>query len=642
MMTILGALADQNLFQPHFKGDSWNAWRAFLGALFALPLSEADLAVYRQCTGHSAPPRAPFNEAALVVGRRGGKSRVLALIAVFLGCFKDYRPHLASGEKATIAVLAAKRDQARSIFGFINGLLSETPLLAAMVVDATEERIVLNNRVVIEIATASFRTSRGYSFAAVLADEIAFWHSDESSANPDVEIVRALRPGMSTIPGSILLMASSPYAKRGELYNAYRRHYGKDESRVLVWKADTATMNPRVDPAVISEAYESDPESARAEYGAEFRTDLADFVAREAVDAVTMLGRRELPPEPGVQYQAFCDPSGGISDAMTLAVAHLAGNTCILDAVHEVRPPFDPEVAVAECAALLKRFDVARVIGDKYAGEWPRARFREHGISFEQSVRPKSDLYGDLLPLINGRRIELLDHPRLAAQLVGLERKTARSGKDSIDHTPGGHDDLANAVAGVLVGLDLDRRPSLVRSGAMLVDGAPVVPHPRGCFDIFASMASDKHGKIATAYFALNVDRSPPLMLLDFDVAYLDGKTFRAVASRVDELGKTVKGHRRLAVTLLAVEELADIVRGAVQEIGVGLLPFVAGDYQRLSITAAHHVSNGGFKISGLAHEKAQGEIFHAAMDFTSGVAFEENALRAALLYGISGTFGVN
>ena len=83
------------------------------------------------------------------------------------------------------------------------------------------------------------------------------------------------------------------------------------------------------------------------------------------------------------------------------------------------------------------------------AGLWPAARFAEHGIAFEQSARPKSDLYCDLLPLLNAKRVELLDNPRLAAQLVGLERRTARSGRDTVDHTPGGHDDLANVVAGV-------------------------------------------------------------------------------------------------------------------------------------------------------------------------------------------------
>src|SRR4029077_17340933 len=119
------------------------------------------------------------------------------------------------------------------------------------------ETIELTNRVVIEISTASFRTARGYAFAAVLCDEIAFWRSDESSANPDVEIMRALRPGMASIPGSILLLASSPYAKKGELYNAFRRHFGKDDGRVLVWKAPTETMNPSIDASIIAEAYES-------------------------------------------------------------------------------------------------------------------------------------------------------------------------------------------------------------------------------------------------------------------------------------------------------------------------------------------------------------------------------------------------
>jgi hypothetical protein len=67
------------------------------------------------------------------------------------------------------------------------------------------------------------------------------------------------------------------------------------------------------------------------------------------------------------------------------------------------------------------------------------------GIRCEQSAEPKSSLYTNLLPLLNSNRIELLDHTRLVAQLCGLERRTTRSGRDSIDHAPGGHDDLAAA-----------------------------------------------------------------------------------------------------------------------------------------------------------------------------------------------------
>jgi hypothetical protein len=63
----------------------------------------------------------------------------------------------------------------------------------------------------------------------------------------------------------------------------------------------------------------------------------------------------------------------------------------------------------------------------------------------------KSDIYLNLLPLINSDRVELLDHPRLTAQLCSLERRTSRGGKDSIDHPPGAHDDVVNAAAGAII-----------------------------------------------------------------------------------------------------------------------------------------------------------------------------------------------
>jgi hypothetical protein len=46
---------------------------------------------------------------------------------------------------------------------------------------------------------------------------------------------------------------------------------------------------------------------------------------------------------------------------------------------------------------------------------------------------------------------DLLDHEWMVMQLTLLERRTSRAGKDSIDHAPGAHDDIANAVTGALV-----------------------------------------------------------------------------------------------------------------------------------------------------------------------------------------------
>jgi hypothetical protein len=286
---------------------------------------------------------------------------------------------------------------------------------------------------------------------AVIADEVAFWR-DESSANPDAEIIGALRPGMATVPGSLLLAISSPYSRRGVLWDAYHRHFGKDGDPVFVWQGASASMNPTIDPAIIARAYEEDEASASAEYGAEFRRDIESFVSREAIAAVVVPERRELPPVEGVRYFGFCDPSGGSSDSMTLAIAHTEGEprVAVLDALREVRPPFSPDAVVTEFAALLKRYGVARVTGDRYAAEWCAERFRKAGVYYKPAERPKSDLYREFLPMVNSASVELLDHPKLLAQLCSLERRTARNGRNSIDHPPNGHDDLANVVAGVV------------------------------------------------------------------------------------------------------------------------------------------------------------------------------------------------
>jgi hypothetical protein len=118
--------------------------------------------------------------------------------------------------------------------------------------------------------------------------------------------------------------------------------------------------------------------------------------------------------------------------------------------VRERRPPFSPDDVVQEFAEVLKAYGIHEVTGDRYAGEWPRERFRVHQIKYVPAEKPKSDLYRDLLPILNSGRLELLDLSKLTSQLIGLERRTARGGRDSIDHAPGAHDDVANSVAGMV------------------------------------------------------------------------------------------------------------------------------------------------------------------------------------------------
>lgn len=472
-MTILDAMRDPALFGPWFDPASWRAWSAFLAALFALPMSDADVDVFRQCTGRTTPPKSPAREAWVVVGRRGGKSRIAAAIAVYLACFADHRANLAPGEVGTVALIAADRRQARTLMRYIAGFFDAVPMLGQMVTGRTKESITLANRIVIEVHTASFRSVRGYTLVAVIADEIAFWMSDEAGANPDVEIINGLRPGLATT-GGLLLAISSPYARRGVLWNAHRRHFGVDDDPVLVWQAPTDVMNPRVDRQVIADAYAEDEASAAAEYGAAFRRDVETFISRETVQACVVPGRIELPPTLAHRHVAFTDAAGGSGqDSFTLAIAHAergagegAAPRVVVDALREVKPPFSPDDVVRDFVALLRRYGIASVHGDRYAGDWVAERFRRYGIDYQPSAQTKSDLYRDLLPVLNSGQVELLDAPRLLAQLTALERRVARGGRESIDHPPRGHDDVANALAGVCA-VARWREQHLVR----LVDG---------------------------------------------------------------------------------------------------------------------------------------------------------------------------
>ena len=237
---------------PSFTDPSWAPWHTFLGAVFGLELDTDEIGRYRHCTGRRQAPTQPVREVWTIVGRRGGKSQVAALLTVFLALFRRYT--LARGERGVVMVLAADRRQARVVMRYIGGLIDAVPALAAKITRRTAEAIDFNNGISVEIHTSSFRSVRGYTVVAAILDEVAYWPTEESAA-PDSEVVTALRPAMATVPGALLVAISSPYARRGELYRAHRDHFGTDGDDVLVWQADTRTMNPAIDPTIIERAY---------------------------------------------------------------------------------------------------------------------------------------------------------------------------------------------------------------------------------------------------------------------------------------------------------------------------------------------------------------------------------------------------
>jgi hypothetical protein len=463
LIAMRAALAERDLFGEILVGDSWAVWRVLLIAICGEKLTDGERAVFRELTGREREPLTLVDEAWMICGRRSGKTRAAAVLASYIAALCDHTEALAPGERGTLPIMAASIWQAARAFGYLDGIFSTVPTLRELVVGQTADTLSLSTGVDIECRPASFRTIRGATAIGAIADEVAFWRSDELSRNPDKLILDAVRPALATTGGPLIVI-SSPYAQKGELWGAYTRDFGASgDPHILVAKGASRTLNPTLSARVVERARERDPLAAKSEYFAQFRSDIASYVEAEVVEAALSRGIVVRPPIAKQGYVGFVDPSGGSSDSMTLAIAHREVERFVLDLVLERRPPFSPDAVVSEFAATLKGYQVGRVFGDRYAGEWPREVFRQRGVTYEPAEKVKSDIYLAFLPLLNSGRVDLLDNPKLVTQVCSLERRTARGGRDSIDHAPGAHDDVANAAAGALV--SADEAPSLKQEG---------------------------------------------------------------------------------------------------------------------------------------------------------------------------------
>jgi hypothetical protein len=450
--TITAALRDPNLFGP-FLGDdlsTWQGWLTALRVLYGLPVrSPESHALIRRCTGRDPVqlPAAGFNEALFLVGRRSGKSRTAAVIGAYEAVLAGHEAKLARGERGVVAVVAPTKNQGRVVRDYLRAIFDAT-VLAEEVVSETDGGFELRTGTRVEVMAGHWRTVRGFTLLAAIVDELAFMGLDEEAkVRSDAELIAALRPGLATTGGK-LVGITSPHARKGFCWAAYRRHWGSNAESTLVWNCSSRTMNPTLSQAVVDRALAEDLAKAKAEYLGEFRDDVAAFIDPALVERLVVRGRRELPPRDGVRYVAFVDPSGGRGDEAALCIAHREGRAVVIDLLRRYPAPHDPHAVVTRMVAEVRRFGCHRVTGDNYAAEWVARAFAGAGVAYTQCDKARSALYLELLPRLCSGEVELPDDPALVAQLAGLERRTRSGGKDVIDHPPGGHDDLANAVAG--------------------------------------------------------------------------------------------------------------------------------------------------------------------------------------------------
>jgi hypothetical protein len=432
--------------EKDLKEGTWDSWITFLKALYGLPMVAKEKELYSKCTERTEIPAGGFKEVYGVVGRRGGKSRISALIAVYVSLFGGFEKQLAAGEKGWVFVMANDMKQALSVIDFIKGILKS---FKNKVEEELKTEIRLKNGINISVKPASYKSGRGFSTAAVILDELAFYRNAES-ANPAEELIISLLPGL--MDGGLLIGISTPYGKFGYLYETYKQFYGKEDSDILVWKAPTKQMNPIYNLDSIKRFFSRNKSAARAEYDAEFREDIETYLTEEAIDLVIdqdLSGR--LAPS-SYTYKAFVDVSGGRSDDFALAIGHHEEGRAVIDAVEVIKAPIsNPELVIEGFSELLKEYRVSQVTGDLYGGEFTSSAFRKFGIAYRPSKLDKNSIYLNFQPLVTTQKVILPNLEEMKMQFLQLERKTRSGGKDVVDHPSGAnyHDDIANVIAGV-------------------------------------------------------------------------------------------------------------------------------------------------------------------------------------------------
>lgn len=461
-MDIIQCLEDRALLGglPTFADlSSWRNWLAFLRAIYGLPMSGADLEAFRQFTGRTTPCPNGYAESVAVVGVQSGKSQVAAAMAAFAAI---------TGQDGTHALLIAQdqRSALRTLLRYARQPFEALPMLSAEVARDVADSLELRNGVSLSAYPCKPSAIRGLRACAAVIDELAFFVSTDGRPT-DVEMLRAARGRVATTGGKVIIL-SSPYGQSGALHDLHRRHYGRDDSPVLVWQASAPAMNPTLPADYLARMEQDDPEAYRSEVLGEFRQGVSTFFNPDAIAASVETGIRERARVPGIVYVSFDDPaSGSGADAWTKAIAHREGDRVVLDALRAWVPPFNPSGVIAESAALSKAYGLHATTGDRYAPGFVLEGFRAYGMTYTPSMLDRSQLYLELLPLLNADRIRLLDLPDLLRELRGLERRRGLAGRDRIDHRSGQHDDRANAAAGALVravGKDPGRTAALIAS----------------------------------------------------------------------------------------------------------------------------------------------------------------------------------
>jgi hypothetical protein len=360
-------------------------------------------------------------------------------------------------------ILANDEDQAGDDLALVKKLIACNPLLAREVTVNAKAIVRNDGRGTLQILPAKdIAGSHGKTYLFIGFDEIHAYRNHDlfEALSPD-----PTRPDALTWITSYAGIRHAPGVPLYDFMQAGKA--GTDPRMYFSWYGGDFTTDPafadlpaeqRANPSIGSWADRDYLEQQRARLPTHKYRRLhlnlpgapegAAFSMQHVMAAIVP-GRRYLPYQPGVSYEAFVDMSGGSNDDAIFSVAHVdkGSGRKVLDCVisQAGKPPFNPRVAIKKFASAARDYHCHRVTGDDYAGETFKADFQAESLIYRPCEVPKSELYEELEPQLNAGEVELLDIPELQEQLLTLVWRGTK-----IDHEPSGHDDWANGAAGAL------------------------------------------------------------------------------------------------------------------------------------------------------------------------------------------------
>lgn len=455
-MTHIGESFETFCADPQLIGEPISKpWAIFYKAVEGLPLDADEQETFFLCTGRSDDysPHV-YTEATAICGRRSEKTSTAVKFALWKSLFGGFESRVRPGELLRVPIVCQDLRIAKDVLRTVRTFLRNSPVLINEIDEDLATEIRLRNGLSFTSYPCTVSAPRGLSCPIAICDELAFWQI-ETGANPDVEILRALRPAMILFGQERrLLKISTPWMRAGVLFDEYSQRSERD---LLVWQASTERMSPRVSRAELEKERAADPAYFAREYEAVFTDDTEAFLPSGDIDLAVRSGAREI-PFVGIlkgNYSAAIDASGlSGKDRFTFSIGHRAvrgkaGEGISFDVLRGWQRQA-VGIVCDEIAALLKAYELRSVIADQFGFSFLRELLSQRGIEVVQlpfTARSKPEIFLDLKLALSQGRISLLDHAESLRELRMLESKRTSGGNYSISAPRGQHDDYATVIA---------------------------------------------------------------------------------------------------------------------------------------------------------------------------------------------------